>query len=236
MKIKPLIRGGKSHLTNWIINSFPKEYETMSYVEPFIGGGNVFLNKNTCKEEVINDSNLDIIQIWQSLRDESKSFLNKLKKIEYKEKVFKYFQNKKTKNYFENAIKEFVLRKMSKNELKKNYCSKNSKNWKNTLENLEKISQKIQKNTSIFNKNAIEIIKYFNDENSLIYCEPPDLETSNKNKISTDQHILLADALNASHGKILISAKNSSLYRKLYVNWKMCKHTSKKTECIWINF
>lgn len=238
MKIKPLIKGGKSYLTSWIINHFPEKYEEMSYIEPFIGGGNIFLNKNSSKEEIINDNNLEIIQIWQILRDEGKTFLSKLKKIEYKEKTFKFYLNKKCKNHFEESIKEYILRKMSKNENKTNYCApKTSKKWKEIITDLENILPKI-KNLKIFNKNAIEIIKYFNDENSLIYCDPPELnlKQNEQNEMSTDKHIELAEALNSSQGKIIVSSKCNSLYRKLYTEWKMYKNSSNKNECIWINF
>lgn len=239
MKIKPLIKGGKPYLTSWIMNHFPKNYEEMNYIEPFIGGGVVLLNKNNCKEDTINDSDLNKIQIWRVLRDEGKSFLSKLKKTEYKEKTFKFYQNKNTKNYFEEAVKEFVLRKMSINELKKNYCPpKTSKKWKEIIEDLEKMLTKVSKKLNIFNKNPNEIIKFFNSNDSLIYCNPPDLKMSvdKSNEMTTDQHISLAEALNASEGKIIVTNKNNSLYRKLYSSWKMHKHTSKKIECMWINF
>lgn len=241
MKIKPLVKvpGGKSQLNSWIIDHFPKNYQELIYIEPFIGGGNVLLNKQQCVEEVINDSDISLIQIWQAIRDEGKKFLSKLKKISYKEKTFISYQNKNPKNYFESALREFILRKMSKNGLKESYVAPvNSKIWNCILEDLEIIIEK-SKNLVIFNKNASEIIRCFGEENSLIYCDPPHLDTTTKKEdLSTDNHIEIAEALNSSHGKVIISGYNSSLYRKLYNGWKMCKYPSSqgKTECIWINF
>jgi DNA adenine methylase len=236
MKIKPLVKVNKFYLTSWIIEHFPKDYEEMSYVEPFIGGGSVFLNKNTSKEETINDDDFQTIQLWRVLRDEGKSFLSKLKKIDCNEKTFKSYQNKITKNYFDESLKEFILMKMSQNEQKKKYLANNSKKWKETLLNLEEIIKKL-KNTNIFNKNPIEIIKYFNSENSFIYCNPPilDILAKKSEKMSTDQHIELSVTLNSCQGKVMISGQYNSLYKKLYSDWKLCKNKRKK-ECIWINF
>lgn len=240
-KIRPLVKvpGSKSQLNSWIIDHFPKNYQELSYIEPFVGGGNILLNKETCIEEIINDKDANLICIWQAVRDEGKKFLSKLKKIQYKEKIFNSYKNKNPKNYFESAVREFILRKMSKNGSKESYIAPlNSKVWNCILEDLEIILQK-SKNIIIFNKNACDVIRCFGEKNSLIYCDPPHLDTTkNENELSTDDHIAIAEALNSSHGKVIISGYNSSLYRKLYGGWKMCKYPSPqgKTECLWINF
>lgn len=38
---QPLIKmfGGKWYLADWIISLFPVNYENMTYIEPFLGGG-----------------------------------------------------------------------------------------------------------------------------------------------------------------------------------------------------
>jgi DNA adenine methylase len=244
MKIKPIVKvpGAKTQLNSWILDHFPKNYQTMTYIEPFIGGGSILLNKEICVEEVINDKNLNIVNLWRSLRDEGKTFISKLKKIEYKEKEFNLYKNKSPKNYFECSIREFVLIKMSKGGLKETYnAPQNKRIWNSIIEDLEITIDKI-KNLIILNKSAHEIIKYFNDENTLIYCDPPHLEPTVKinqqEEMTTDEHIELSDVLNAAQGKIMVSGYNSSLYRKLYAGWKMCKKASSqgKVECLWVNF
>ena len=45
--MKPLLKyhGGKHYLKDFIISNFPAGYENMVYVEPFLGGGSILLNK-----------------------------------------------------------------------------------------------------------------------------------------------------------------------------------------------
>ena len=42
--------GGKTKLVEKILSVFPKDYEDMIYVEPFIGGGSILYNKKLSKE------------------------------------------------------------------------------------------------------------------------------------------------------------------------------------------
>jgi site-specific DNA-adenine methylase len=46
--MQPIIgrMGGKSRIRKQIINYFIEGYEDMTYVEPFIGGGSIFLYKD----------------------------------------------------------------------------------------------------------------------------------------------------------------------------------------------
>ena len=73
MLIKPPIKTNHSKLSicSWIIEKFPAGYENMSYIEPFIGNGSVFLNKLKSKEEVASDLNKNIIYTWKAIRDEN---------------------------------------------------------------------------------------------------------------------------------------------------------------------
>ena len=59
--------GTKYRIRKTIINLFPKEYNT--YVEPFVGGGSIFLNapKNS-KKEIINDNDREIIKGFRLIK------------------------------------------------------------------------------------------------------------------------------------------------------------------------
>lgn len=58
--------GGKGNLVDQIQQHFPPKIST--YVEPFVGGGSVFLNTEATNY-VINDFNPDIASFWSCLRD-----------------------------------------------------------------------------------------------------------------------------------------------------------------------
>lgn len=71
MKLRPVFKchGGKHYLHQWLSSYFPQNYEQYDFVEPYVGGGSVFLNKKkSLTLEAINDKDLGIIQIYRALR------------------------------------------------------------------------------------------------------------------------------------------------------------------------
>ena len=70
-----------------ILENFPENYQNMKYIEPFIGNGSILLNKEKSIEEVSCDNDSNIINIWRSIRDENKNFIEmcKFKKFPFEE-------------------------------------------------------------------------------------------------------------------------------------------------------
>ena len=257
--------GGKNYLAPWIVEQFPEAYASMDYVEPFIGGGSVLLNKDpSTGTEVINDLDEGIVQIFRALRDEPKNFIGRLKRTKYLESTF----NRALKNanssgdYIDQAINEFILRRMSRGGLKTAFAWSDRERggqpgdvnaWETIIkDHLPDISQRIQ-HIHIFNKPALEIIKAFNDVNVLLYCDPPYLaetrvsEDAYTHEMSTDDHLALAEELQQFKGKVIISGYPSALYKRLFSQWrcvkrKIANHASQqkvkkmKTEQLWINY
>ena len=60
--------GGKKLLKKKIVERFPKGYEDMTYIEPFVGGGNILLAKNKSKHEIVNDLDTDLISIYKGFK------------------------------------------------------------------------------------------------------------------------------------------------------------------------
>lgn len=259
------IHGGKFYLSSWIIKHFPEGYQEMDYLEPFAGALSVFLNKDKSSTEYINDTNLGIIQIFRALRDEPKTFITRIKRTRYTERVFNRSVNREGKefdDYMDHAINEFILRRMSRGGLKKAFGWSTRKRggqpgdlnaWETIIEQLPLIADRL-KNVQIFQKNAHYVIKAFNEENMLCYCDPPylpDVRTSpsayGDDEMSTDDHIALSQALLAFKGKVIISGYPSTLYNRIYGDWrcvkkKIANHSSQqktkkyKTECLWMNY
>jgi DNA adenine methylase len=267
MTIRPpfKIHGGKYYLSQFVIENFPPEYEKYDYVEPYVGAGSVLLNKKPAEKiEVINDIDPGAIQIYFALRDEAEHFIGRIKKIKYCEDVFEAAlckKDQKFNDYLDHAINEYVLRRMSRGGLKKNFAWSDRTRggqpgdinaWKTMLLHLPVIAERI-KGIHIFNKEALEVIKAFNDANTLLYCDPPYVPDTRATpdayeyEMSTDDHIALAEVLDQFKGKVLISGYPSALYKRLYANWrclnkKIANHASQqgkkkqKTECLWVNY
>jgi DNA adenine methylase len=243
-KIKPIIKINNNNLSisNWIIEKFPENYKEINYLEPFVGNGSVLLNKEASLEEVVNDLDLKIINIWRSIRDESKLIKNKLSKINYSEKNFNLIKNKKDeKDYLKQSMIELCLKKMSKLGQKEHYDQLDRKKansiWKEMLENIPIIAERVQ-NVYFLNKSPIEIIKSFDSQNTFCFCSPPSLNEKN-GLLKTEDHIDLGDALNSYRGKVLIYAENTSIYRRMFNSWKSIKRKTASgptKDCIWVNF
>ena len=104
----------------------------------------------------------------------------------------------------------------------------------------------------IENRPAIDVIKLYDSERTLFYCDPPYIhETRGDTKaygyeMTDQQHRELAQTLNAVHGKVAISNYDCALMNTLYPVAHWTKTTSiertihstkdKRTEALWTNY
>ena len=77
-KMKPLFMwaGGKNKMLKKYADHLPKQFD--SYIEPFLGGGAMFVwafKKNPEATFFLNDANEDIMRIYQSIRNDVGKFL-----------------------------------------------------------------------------------------------------------------------------------------------------------------
>lgn len=70
--------GGKEKELPIILENQPKEYNR--YIEPFVGGGSVYLNIN-CKNSIINDKSDELILLYNLVKTGNKKFITKLNEI-----------------------------------------------------------------------------------------------------------------------------------------------------------
>lgn len=121
--------GGKEKELPIILSNLPKKYNR--YIEPFVGGGSVYLNIN-CEDSIINDKSDELIMLYNMIKSNNKKFIKKLKEINYnwvllenivadnsKELLNLYNRyvlskkkspnNKKIKTDYSDKIYEFVL-------------------------------------------------------------------------------------------------------------------------------
>ena len=102
----------------------------------------------------------------------------------------------------------------------------------------------------IENRPATEVIRLYDDKETLIYCDPPYLHDTRGDssaygfEMEEGEHIELAGVLHCCKGKVAISGYRNKLMDKLYRDWrrfdaplKQC-HSIKKTrqECLWTNY
>ncbi len=267
-KIRPPIKthGGKHYLSSWIIENFPEGYEKLVYCEPFCAGASVFLNKDRSPEEVLSDIDKGTICVLKALRDEPKEFISRLKRINYTERTFKMALNKSEgefEDYLDNAVNEYVLRRMSRGGLKKSFAWSDRERggqpgdvnaWRTMLKELNGISERLQ-NTTILCETFANVIKVWDEENVLMYLDPPYLHSTRTegstdlydNEMTVEDHMYLLHLAKNARGKIIISGYSSPLYNRTLKNWKCRKKNiannsgqgkvkERRVECIWCNY
>ncbi|WP_445635096.1 Site-specific DNA-methyltransferase (adenine-specific) [Nostoc sp. DSM 114161] len=89
--VKPFLKwaGGKRQIAPLIENNFPKNYnyQNYTYYEPFLGGGAVLFTLQP-KKAVINDSNAELINCYQVVKDSVDELIENLKIHENNEEYY----------------------------------------------------------------------------------------------------------------------------------------------------
>jgi len=251
------IHGGKRYLAEWLISLFPKNYQKMTYVEPFIGAGSVLLNKEPSEREVINDLDPNVVAIFRALQEKPTRFINKLAKLSYAEETFEQAKH----GFTDPAVTEYVLRRMSRGGLKTDFgWSERLRGgkpgdvnaWETMLDHLPLIAERLKK-VIIHRTDAVALIMQINSPRTFLYLDPPYVPESRVTKQAYDyefevkDHVELALALKKFQGPWMLSGYESELYNTLYGKYKCHKkdivnHASQgkkkeiKTECVWRNY
>jgi len=221
--IHPIIGrfGGKSRLKKRIVSMFPDNYENMTYVEPFVGGGSIFFYKNESKKEIINDLDKNVISIYKGFKKYSPEIIfNELKKIKRTKDIYYYIKdNYKPKTEFNKFIRLYYLFKNSffGDPITAGYTKpKNKLTDKNIKEYEERL-----KHTIILNKNYEDVIKKYDSTNTFFYLDPP---YENSNRLYEHSSLPISDVYNILKnikGKFLLSYNNSTEAKELFKNYKI---------------
>ena len=249
--------GAKWRIAKWIIENMPEHH---SYVEPYLGSGAVFFNKNPSNIETINDTDGEVVNFFEVVRDMPE------------ELAFKIYMTPYAREVYENTYKEPCNYTQSKLDRALRFCIKinmshgykcNMKNgWKNDIQGRERsyavqvwnklpqiVMQAAQrlKEAQIESRPALDIIKRFDNPKCLIYCDPPYLLRTRRGKqynieMSDEEHEELLQLLLESKSKVMISGYESDLYNDALKGWR--KKTSysrtqslrKAKEVLWMNY
>lgn len=211
--ITPIGRmGGKSKLARQIINKFP-DFKT--YVEPFLGAGNIFLRMPHHlihdKQIILNDIDFDIYYIFSQLQKNGE-LINKT--IQRTKPSKEEFEKCKTSNHPCSLITKYRYSFYCKGE---NYAP--SKNYGNSTD-YALIGNKLQ-GTLITNSSFEYIIELFDNSNTFFYLDPPyeNTKQTDYDDYVTPQQVL--EAVKTIKGKFLLSYNDSFIIRELFKDFKI---------------
>lgn len=72
--------GSKWRMASWVIDHFPNNYQSMTYLEPFFGSGSIFFNKERSRIETINDIDSNVFNLFTVVRDHPQELADAIKK------------------------------------------------------------------------------------------------------------------------------------------------------------
>lgn len=237
MTLNPLFKwaGGKRKMLPLISQHIKKlDVKELNYIEPFVGGGSVFLNQLTkgFKTYAISDINLQLINVyWEVFSDYytlSRSLdcteeeYNALKSIEEREQYFSDIRatyNTLVQNDVlttESAVLFLTLNKLCFNGLyrvnnKGDFNTSFGKKEKvtfNQSDNLFRVHKEMRNNRVKIRCNCYRVCNYPSD--SFVYLDPPYASVDNSfdsydsNGVKLDELHYLCETLNKRGSKFLL--------------------------------
>lgn len=237
MTLRPVIKAKNSRqkTAEWIVSKLPPDHKEMSYLEPFLGDGSVLLAKQASAEEVVSDSDPSLVSIWRAIRDEHALFSSRLKRMNHSKSTFDRCSSSSGGDYMDEAVREFALRQMSRGADKSVYLCKPSEFkcgdcWCDIFDRIPQVHERV-KEVFILGKSALEVIKNYDHDRCVLFCDPPAMDSSN-----SDFHSELGQAMNDFRGKAAIVAKNTAMYRRIYAKWNRKGLPGSSNESMWTNF
>lgn len=235
--------GGKFRLAPWIIGHFP---EHRIYAELFGGGASVLLRKARAYNEILNDLDGEIVNLFRVLRCPEQSAelrarlaLTPCARAEY------WAAYEETTDPLERARRMVVRSHLAHGTggvridrptgFRRDGCSGTTNvagEWADLPAALATVTERLR-GVSIECRPALELMVLFSDPKVLIYLDPPYMPETRSSKsrkaegyhtyrheMTVDDHAELLASANASTAMVLISGYPSPLYDDLLQGWE----------------
>lgn len=247
--------GSKKRISPWIIQHMPEHH---SYLEPFFGGGAVFFAKEPSRIETINDIDGDVINFFSVIKEkESRERLCELVALtpysrEVYDQAYRYQRDDVSRAlaFAVRSMQSHGFRLSEKSGWKKDVYGREAayavRYWNRLPEALQYIGRRL-KSVQIENRPALELIRAFDHENVLIYCDPPYVLSTRSRRqyrfeMTDDDHEALLQELCKSRAKVMLSGYENSLYDRYLNGWRKeqitarAQNTGLRIETLWMNY
>lgn len=254
--------GGKYSHLDWLLPLLPACHH---YCEPFAGSAAVLLNRPPSLIETYNDIDGGVTNFFRVLRNQTDQLVKAIALTPFSREEF-FIACRVDGNEvsdLERARRFFLRARQVRTGLAQTAsvgrwanCKNTSRSgmsgvvsrWLGSVEVLPQIAERLLR-VQIENRPAAEVIRLYDDKNTLFYCDPPYPHESRGdskaygNEMSDSDHITLAKLLHAVEGRVAISGYQCNLMNALYRDFKrydapsnLC-HSIKKPrrEALWVN-
>jgi DNA adenine methylase len=238
--------GGKGNMIKKLMNHVPLGGKP--YCEPFMGAANLFFARPPAPVEVLNDTDDDLINLFKCLQDKNifEELSHRLRYTLYARAEFiesiKILQDKLMTDKVLRAWAFFVKLNMginntsnssngwSKKFISKRGCADNVNSWIMRLTMLEDWHKRLLM-TQIDNRDALEVIKYWDTDETVFYIDPPYIHETRKSKnvynqeCNDDYHKNLVQVILDCKGAIVLSGYEHEIYQPLIeAGWNCTKY------------
>ena len=210
--------GGKKLLRKEIAKRFPENIGR--YVEVFGGAAWVlFYQEKYAPQEIYNDINGELVNLFKMVKYHSNAVQEELNWMLNAREIFEEFKIQKGMTEIQRAARFYYLIRASYGAKVFSYGGIYRDNT-TILKNIESVKQRLSK-VVIENKNFTDILKQYDKEDTLFYCDPPYYKAEKYYKTGSfdfdeKQHILLRDMLKDIKGKFVLSYNNDDFIKELY--------------------
>lgn len=247
--------GSKWSIADWIISFFPEHH---SYLEPFFGSGAVLFNKPRSNIETVNDLDGNVINFFEWVKKDPERLAHEIYYTPYARQVYDNAFAAVPEDSLCQAVNFCIRLNMGhgfrtngekvgwKNDVQGRERAYAAADWCNLPERIIQAAERLR-GVQIENRQAVELMRRFNNKKVLVYLDPPYVLSTRHGKQyrhemdDQAQEELLHTALQHK-GPVLISGYESDLYNFMLQGWHREETTSysqvcsKKKEILWMNF
>jgi DNA adenine methylase len=255
--------GGKFSHLDWLLPLLP---QTHHYCEPFAGSAAVLLNRDPSPVETYNDVDGEVTNFFQVLRTEKAQLIEAIGLTPFSREEFYVAVNTNGEpiSKLERARRFFVRARQTRTGLAQKASLGRWANCKNTtrggmsgvvsrwlgsVHTLPEIAERLLR-VQIENRPADQVIRLYDDRETLFYCDPPYVHSSRGDskaygfEMSDGEHRSLALLLRSIRGKAAVSGYRCDLMDDVYHDWRRADapakhcHSIKKLrqEALWMNY
>ncbi|HYT06390.1 MAG TPA: DNA adenine methylase [Rugosimonospora sp.] len=255
--------GGKYSHLEWLLPLLPACHH---YCEPFGGSAAVLVNRVPAPVETYNDLDGEVTTFFRVLRDDGDRLVRAIGLTPFSREEFfiACSTNGRRVSDFERARRFFIRARQVRTGLAQTASIGRWANCKNTtragmsgvvsrwlgsINMLPEIAERFLR-VQIENRPALELIRLYDDGETLFYCDPPYPHSSRTdckaygNEMTDYEHTELARALRRIKGKAAMSGYRCDVMDTLYKDFRRCDapaklcHSVKKRrqEALWVNY
>lgn len=255
--------GGKYSHLSWLLPLLPKAHH---YCEPFGGSAAVLLNRKPSPVETYNDIDGDVVNFFKVLRDNRKELIREIGLTPFsREEFIRAIQEPNDGiSDLERARRFYIRARQARTGLAQTAsqgrwatCRNTSRRgmggavsrWLGSARDLVDIAARLLR-VQIENRDANKVIRAYDSEGTLFYCDPPYPHESRGDskaygfEMTDQEHEELAEILHDVKGKVAISGYHCDVMDRLYGDWfcinaqeRICHSVKElRQEALWINY